>query len=124
MIKLTVLRNDNNEEESNLPSRFFPSAGSGHGWFQLEPSGEESPSHSELSWALQEWNDDCVLMEYDAATGKGRFVIVDWYAPAPGTVLELNLQREMTPTPRTRLSQSERQQLTQALGDQEDLEEV
>ncbi|MEZ7174594.1 MAG: hypothetical protein ACTIOG_00575 [Pseudomonas helleri] len=124
MIKLTVLRNDNNEEESNLPSRFFPSAGSGHGWFQLEPAGEESPSHSELSWALQEWNDDCVLMKYDAATGKGRFVIVDWYAPAPGTVLELNLQREMTPTPRTRLSQSERQQLTQALGDQEDLEEV
>ena len=124
MIKLTVLRNANNEEESNLPSRFFPSAGSGHGWFQLEPAGEESPSHSELSWALQEWNDDCVLMEYDAATGKGRFVIVDWYAPAPGTVLELNLQREMTPTPGTRLSQSERQQLTQALGDHEDLEEV
>ncbi len=98
MIKLTVLRNDNNEEESNLPSRFFPSAGSGHGWFQLEQAGarEELPSHSELSWALQEWNEDCVLMEYDAATGKGRFVIVDWYAPAPGTVLELNLQREMT----------------------------
>ncbi len=23
-------------------------------------------------------------------------MIVDWYAPAPGTVLELNLQREMT----------------------------
>ncbi|WP_110968394.1 hypothetical protein [Pseudomonas huaxiensis] len=119
MFKLTVLRNDNNEEESNLPSRFFPSAGSGHGCFQLEPAGagEESPSHSELSWALQEWNDDCVLMEYDAATGKGRFVIVDWYAPAPGTVLELNLQRD-------RSSPSDRQQLTQALGDQEDLEEV
>lgn len=34
-------------------------------------------------------------MDYDVATGKGRFVIVDWYAPAPGTVIELNLQREM-----------------------------
>lgn len=95
MIKLMVTRTDNNDEESNLPSRFIPSAGSGHGWFQLEPAGEELPSHTELSWALQQWNDDCVLMNYDAATGKGRFVIVDWYAPAPGTVIELSRQREM-----------------------------
>ena len=95
MIKLTVSRIDNNDEESNLPSRFFPSAGSGHGWFQLESTGEEFPSHDELSWALQEWNDDCVLMDYDATTGKGRFVIVDWYAPTPGTVIELQLQLDM-----------------------------
>ena len=90
MIKLTVSRTDNNDEESNLPSRFFPSAGSGHGWFELEVAGGELPSHAELSWALQQWNDDCVLMEYDSATGRGRFVIVDWSAPAAGTVLELN----------------------------------
>lgn len=90
MIKLTVTHTDNNDEDSNLPSRFFPSAGSGHGWFQFEPAGRELPSHDELSLALQEWNDDCVLMEYDAATGKGRFVIVDWDAPAVGTVIELN----------------------------------
>ena len=89
IIKLTVSCIDNNDEESNLPSRFFPSAGSGHGWFQLEPAAEEFPSHSVLSRALQEWNDDCVLMEYDATTGKGRFVIVDWYAPTSGTVIEL-----------------------------------
>lgn len=95
MVKLTVSRTDNNGEESNLPSRFFPSAGSGHGWFQLETARAEFPLHSELSWALQVWDDDCVLMDYDVATGKGRFVIVDWYAPAPGTVIELNLQREM-----------------------------
>ncbi|OAI93443.1 hypothetical protein [Pseudomonas putida] len=95
MIKLTVSRNDNNEEESNLPSRFFPSAGSGHGWFHLEPAGEEFPSHNELSRALQGWNDDCVLMDYDETIGKGRFVIVDWYAPAPGTVIELQLDRNL-----------------------------
>lgn len=89
MIKLTVLRNDNNEEESNLPSRFFPSAGAGHGWFQLERTGRGLPSHDELSSALQQWNDECVLMEYDSAIGSGRFVIVDWYAPAAGTVIEL-----------------------------------
>lgn len=89
MIKITVSRTDNNDEESNLPSRFFPSAGSGHGWFQLEPAGEKFPSHTELNWALQEWNDDCVLMDYDVTIGKGRFVIVDWYAPPPGTVIEL-----------------------------------
>lgn len=89
MIKLTVLRTANNDEESNLPSRFFPSAGSGHGWFEVEAARRELPSLGELSWALQQWNDDCVLMEYDSATGIGRFVIVDWYAPAAGTVIEL-----------------------------------
>ena len=89
MIRLTISRTDNNDEESNLPSRFCPTAGSGHGWFQLEPAGEEFPSHTELSWALQEWDDDSVLMDYDETIGKGRFVIVDWYAPPPGTVIEL-----------------------------------
>jgi len=34
-------------------------------------------------------------MDYDATIGKGRFVIVDWYAPSPGTVIELQLQRDM-----------------------------
>ncbi|WP_020190432.1 hypothetical protein [Pseudomonas putida] len=91
MVKLTVSRTDNNDEESNLPSRFFPSAGCGHGWFQLDMSREEYPSHSELSWALQRWNDDCILMDYDASAGTGRFVIVDWFVPVPGSVIELQL---------------------------------
>lgn len=95
MIKLTVLRTDNNDEGTNLPSRFFPSAGAGNAWFQLECAEEERPSHSELSWVLQKWNDDCVLMDYDASTGKGRFVIVDWYAPKPGTLIDLQLPRDM-----------------------------
>lgn len=95
MITLTISCTDNNDEESNLPSRFFPNAGSGHGWFQLDQFEEGFPSHTELSWALQQWNDDCVLMDYDATIGKGRFVIVDWYAPAPGTVIELQLQHDM-----------------------------
>ncbi|QCI14174.1 hypothetical protein E6B08_23775 [Pseudomonas putida] len=95
MIKLTVSRTDNNDDESNLPSRFFPSAGLGHGWFQLDPAGEELPTHDELGWALQKWDDDCLLKEYDSATGKGQFVIVDWYAPAPGSVIELRLERDM-----------------------------
>jgi hypothetical protein len=89
MTKLRVLSTNNNDEEGNLPSRFCPGAGSGHGWFQLETAGEEFPSLTELSLAPQEWDDDCVLMDYDVATGKGRFVIVDWYAPAAGTVVEL-----------------------------------
>lgn len=94
MITLTVIRADNNDEESNLPSRFFPGAGSGHGWFQLEQAQDQFPCHAELSWALQQWDNDCVLMDYDPANGTGRLVIVDWYAPAPGTVIELQLQRD------------------------------
>jgi len=90
MIKLTISRSDNNDEESNLPSSLFPSSGLGHGWFQLEQTGTKLPTHQELSWALQEWNDDCVLMEYDSTTGIGRFVIVDWYAPSVGTVINLD----------------------------------
>ncbi|KPM66991.1 hypothetical protein HB4184_01850 [Pseudomonas putida] len=61
--------------------------------FSLSRPGKNSP-HT-MSWALQEWNDDCVLMDYDATTGKGRFVIVDWYAPAPGTVIELQLDMNL-----------------------------
>lgn len=95
MFKLTVSRTDNNDEESNLPSRFFPSAGSGHGWFELEAARGELPSHGELSWALQQWSDECVLIEYDSATGRGHFVIVDWYAPAAGTVIELQGTSDM-----------------------------
>lgn len=83
MIKLTILRANNNDEESNLPSRFCPGAGSGHRWFQLDRAQGNLPTRSELSWGLQKWDDDCVLMDYDASSGKGRFVIVDWYAPAP-----------------------------------------
>ncbi|WP_269807589.1 MULTISPECIES: hypothetical protein [Pseudomonas] len=30
-------------------------------------------------------------MDYDAASGTGRLVIVDWYAPVPGTVIELQI---------------------------------
>lgn len=89
MIKLTVLRADNNDEESNLPSKYFPSAGLGHGWFELETTTGGLPSPGELSWALERWDDDCVLVEYDSATGRGQFVIVDWYAPAAGTVIDL-----------------------------------
>jgi hypothetical protein len=33
-------------------------------------------------------------MDYDRFQGKGRFVMVDWYAPAPGTIIELNAQRD------------------------------
>ncbi|WP_256671328.1 hypothetical protein [Pseudomonas sp. EMN2] len=95
MTKLRVLSTNNNDEEGNLPSRFCPGAGSGHGWFQLEMAGEGFPSHSELSWALQEWNGDCVLVDYDVAAGKGRFVLVDWYAPDPGKVIELLLNHTL-----------------------------
>ncbi len=97
-IRLRVLRTDNNDEESNLPSRFFPSAGSGHGWFQLERTANAFPSHAELSWALHAWNDDSLLMDYDESTGTGRFVIVDWYAPPAGTLVELGYPGETTKT--------------------------
>lgn len=90
LINLKIMKTDNpSDEESNLPSRFFPAAGSGHGWFQLEPSSEGFPCRSDLNFALQEWNDDCVLMDYDFDTGRGRFVIVDWYVPPPGTIVPL-----------------------------------
>lgn len=93
-IKLTVTHTDNNDEESNLPSSFFPGAGAGSASFKLEISEEKFPSHTELSWALQEWNDDCVLMDYDASIGTGRFVIVDWYSPTSGTIIKLNLAKD------------------------------
>ena len=93
-IVVRVVDTYNNEDEGNLPSRYCPGAGSSHGWFQLEKIQELFPSHAELSWALRHWNDDCILMDYDRLQGKGRFVMVDWYAPAPGTIIELNAQRD------------------------------
>ncbi|NWD57143.1 hypothetical protein HX878_20645 [Pseudomonas veronii] len=79
----------NNADDGNLPGRYVPGAGAGRGWFQLKPCGAGYPTHDILSRALWTWDRDSMLMDYDAETGSGRFVIVDGYAPAPGAEIEL-----------------------------------
>jgi hypothetical protein len=74
----------------NLPSQFIPGAGAGSGYFQLGSTAKGYPPHQILSHALNKWDQDSMLMDYNEQTGAGRFVIVDGYAPEPGTILELH----------------------------------
>ena len=88
-IILRVLKSHNGQG-TNLPSQFIPGAGAGHGYFQIESTAKGYPTHRILSHVLNTWNQESMLMDYDEQTGAGRMVIVDGYAPEPGTVLELH----------------------------------
>lgn len=92
---MTMVMTQTNNDDSNMPGRYVPGAGAGHGWFQLERCGTDYPTHDILSHALRKWDQDSMLMDYDATTGRGRFVIVDGDAPAPGT--EIALEDTITP---------------------------
>lgn len=86
---MTMLMTKTNNDAGNLPGRYIPGAGAGRGWFQLKDCGASYPTHDILSHALWMWDRDSMLMDYDAETGSGRFVIVDGNAPTPGTEIEL-----------------------------------
>lgn len=86
---MTMVMTRTNNSDGNLPGQFVPGAGAGSGWFQLKNCGAIYPAHDILSHALGMWDQDSVLMDYDPQTGTGRFVIVDGYAPAPGSEIEL-----------------------------------
>lgn len=88
-IILRVLKSHNGQG-TNLPGQFIPGAGAGHGYFQIESTAKGYPTHRILSHVLNTWNQESMLMDYDEQTGAGRMVIVDGYAPEPGTVLELH----------------------------------
>lgn len=70
--------------EDNLPSQFQVGAGSDRGTFKV--TGNPMPSEGELAAFM--WGEivDFMIMEYNAETGEGDFVVVDDYAPAAGTV--------------------------------------
>lgn len=84
-----------NNDDGNLPGRYVPGAGAGRGWFQLMSGEAGYPQYDILSHALQMWNRDSMLMDYNPETGSGRFVIVDGDAPATGT--EIALKDTITP---------------------------
>jgi hypothetical protein len=68
--------------EGNLPSQFFPGAGSDTAWFQV--ISRPLPSRSRLIDHLHLECDDYCLMEYDRAKGDGYFVVIDGDAPPAG----------------------------------------
>lgn len=74
--------------EENLPSHLFPGASSDTAWFKI--LGSIRPSWAELSQLLVRHDSDFMLMEYNAEDGKGYFVAVDSYAPAPGVLVLLS----------------------------------
>lgn len=93
---MTMVMTKTNNGDGSLPSRYVPGAGAGRGWFQLKPRVAGYPAHDILSHALWVWDRDSMLMDYDAETGSGRFVIVDGNAPVPGT--EIELEDSITPS--------------------------
>jgi hypothetical protein len=74
--------------ENNLPSHFFPGAGSDACWFEI--MGEDRPSSWDLCRLLHKEDVDFMLMDYDEIEGKGYFVAVDSYGPEPGTLILKN----------------------------------
>jgi len=98
----TMVMTKTNNDDGNLPGRYVPGAGAGRGWFQLKYCGGGYPAYDILSHSLQMWDQDSMLMDYDAETGSGRFVIVDGNAPTPGT--EIELEDTITPSEGTSLT--------------------
>jgi hypothetical protein len=68
--------------EGNLPSQFFPGAGTDTAWFKV--ISRPLPSRSRLIDHLHLECDDYCLMEYDRAHGDGYFVVIDGDAPPAG----------------------------------------
>lgn len=73
----------------NLPSTFFPGAGSDGALFQVIDLDCAFPSESDVCLALSREDSDNCLSWYDEKTGRGYYRICDSYAPAQGTVITL-----------------------------------
>ncbi len=88
-ISITILRHDVSPD-GNLPSQFFPGAGSDGALFQVTPKIFPFPDYESICSALTRWDRDTVLMDYDQTTGKGYFRLVDSSAPQSGQVINLS----------------------------------
>ncbi len=74
---------------SNLPSQYFPDAGSDGALFQVTPKTFPFPDYERICSALTRWDSDTMLMDYEQTTGKGYFKLVDSPAPRSGQVINL-----------------------------------
>lgn len=75
--------------DGNLPSTFFPGAGSDGALFQVVNHSGPFPSEGDMCLALSRKDSDNCLSRYDEKTGRGYYRILDSYAPAQGTVMTL-----------------------------------
>jgi hypothetical protein len=73
--------------DPNLPSTFFPGAGSDRARFIVQ--GDAKPTWGQISDSLWKWSSDCQLNHYDEETKVGSFVMIDRDAPEVGTVCVL-----------------------------------
>lgn len=89
-ITIEILRSDSNPH-GNLPSTFFPGAGSDGALFQVVGDCGTYPEYGSICDALNRWDSDNMLIEYDEKTGRGYFRIVDSVAPDLGEVITLPL---------------------------------
>jgi hypothetical protein len=71
----------------DMPSHLFPGCGSDGAEFSVTHGPR--PSRDEVSDLLYEAIVDAVLVEYDEATGKGYFRVIDGEAPPVGAVVPL-----------------------------------
>jgi hypothetical protein len=87
-VTIEILRSDT-ALDGNLPSTFFPGAGSDGALFQVIASAQPFPSYGCICGALNQWDGDTMLMRYDEHTGEGYFRLVDSDAPESGSVIAL-----------------------------------
>jgi len=87
-ITIEIIRADECPD-GNLPSTFFPGAGSDGALFQIVDHSGPYPSEGDMSLALSREDSDNCLSWYDEKTGRGYYRILDSYAPAQGTVITL-----------------------------------
>lgn len=80
-IEITHKQDASNPE---LPSTFFGGCGSDRGEFLV--TGNPMPTEAEVDAYLSEEIVDFCMQSYDPATGIGKFVVVDGWAPDVGTL--------------------------------------
>ncbi|MGP0171202.1 hypothetical protein ACSVIJ_04890 [Pseudomonas sp. NCHU5208] len=73
----------------NHPSLYIPGAGSDRACFQVQGNSAPYPDLVTICSALDRWDRESMLTDYDQVSGMGSFTIVDGRAPASGTVVEL-----------------------------------
>lgn len=78
--------------DPDMPSHLFPGCGSDGAEFTVTHG--QKPSRGDVSDMLYEAIVDAVLVEYDEATGKGYFRVIDGEATPVGAVIPLIAQAE------------------------------
>lgn len=85
-IQILIIRHDG-APNPDLPSHLFPGAGSDGASFEVQ--GAHNPTVAEIDKALNAWDGDCYLREYDEETRVGYFKMCDSIAPEAGELIEL-----------------------------------